>query len=102
MFAAKESDTIITRASSGRPARCLHNHFVEEYRESGPQPFAWPFQALAADDIYATAQKQNNADYFPLLAGQGVGLLRKKQKQSAEEIIQELVVKANQTLSKLK
>jgi NAD(P)H-dependent flavin oxidoreductase YrpB (nitropropane dioxygenase family) len=56
---------------------------------------------LAADDIYATAQKQNNADYFPLLAGQGVGLLKGKQ-HSAEEIIQELVLEANETLSKLK
>ena len=102
LLAAKESDTIITRAFSGRPARGLRNHFVEEYRESGPQPLAWPFQALAADDIYAAAQKQNNADYFPLLAGQGVGLLRKKQKQSAEEIIQEIVAEANQTLSKLR
>jgi nitronate monooxygenase len=102
LLAAKESDTIITRAFSGRPARGLRNHFVEEYHESGPQPLAWPFQALAADDIYSAAQKQNNADYFPLLAGQGLGLLRKKQRQSAEEIIQELVTEANQTLSKLR
>jgi hypothetical protein len=55
---------------------------------------------LAADDIYAAAQKQNNADYFPLLAGQGVGLLKDNQKYNAEEIIQELVTQANHTLSK--
>jgi nitronate monooxygenase len=61
LLAAKESETIITRAFSGRPARGLRN---EEYRKLGPQPLAWPFQALAADDIYAAAQKQNNADYF--------------------------------------
>jgi NAD(P)H-dependent flavin oxidoreductase YrpB (nitropropane dioxygenase family) len=79
----------------------LRNHFVEEYLKSGSQTLAWPLQALAADDIYATAQKQNNADYFPLLAGQGVGLLKGKQ-HSAEEIIQELVLEANETLSKLK
>jgi nitronate monooxygenase len=76
LIAAKESDTIITRAFTGRPARGLHNHFVEQYHKSGPQPLTCPLQALAADDIYATAQKQNNADYFPLLAGQGVGVLR--------------------------
>lgn len=101
LLAAKESDTVITRAFTGRPARGLRNRFIEEYNKSGPQPLAWPLQALAADDIYATAQKQNNADYFPLLAGQGVGLLKGK-KQSAEEIIQELVLEANKTLSKLK
>jgi len=102
LLAAKESDTIITRAFSGRPARGLRNQFIDEYRKSGPQPLAWPFQALAADDIYATAQKQNNADYFPLLAGQGVGLLKGNQKYNAEGIIQELVTEANQTLSKLR
>jgi len=101
LLAAKEVDTVITRAFTGRPARVLRNHFIEEYHKLGPQPLAWPLQALAADDIYATAQKQNNADYFPLLAGQGVGLLKGKQ-QSAEEIIQELVVEANEALSKLK
>jgi nitronate monooxygenase len=102
LLTAKESDTIITRAFSGRQARSLRNHFAEEYHKSGPQPLAWPLQALAADDIYAAAHKQNNADYLPLLAGQGVGLLRGKQQQSAEEIIQELVAEADETLSKLK
>jgi nitronate monooxygenase len=102
LLAAKESETIITRAFSGRPARGLRNDFVEEYRKLGPQPLAWPFQALAADDIYAAAQKQNNADYFPLLAGQGVGLLKGIQKYNAELIIQELVTEAGQTLSKLR
>ena len=102
LLAARESDTIITRAFSGRPARGLRNHFVEEYHKLGPQPLAWPFQALAADDIYTAAQKQNNADYFPLLAGQGVGLLKGSNQYDAEEIMQELVTQANQTLSKLR
>jgi nitronate monooxygenase len=101
LLTAKESDTVITRAFTGRPARGLRNHFVKEYNKSGPQPLAWPLQALAADDVYATAQKQNNAEYFPLLAGQGVGLLKRKQ-QGAEEIMQELVLEANETLSKLR
>jgi nitronate monooxygenase len=103
LLAATECGTIITRAFTGRPARGLRNHFLEEYHKSGPQPLAWPRQALAADDIYTTAQKQNNADYFPLLAGQGIGLLKgEKQQRKAEEIIQELVVEANEALSKLK
>ena len=80
----------------------MRNRFVEEYHKSGPKPLAWPLQALAADDIYAAAQKQNNADYFPLLAEQGVDLLKGKQQQGAEEIIQELIAEANEALSKLK
>jgi NAD(P)H-dependent flavin oxidoreductase YrpB (nitropropane dioxygenase family) len=80
----------------------LRNQFIDECRKLGPQPLAWPLQALAADDIYAAAQKQNNADYFPLLAGQGVGLFKGNQKYNAEGIIQELVTEAKQTLSKLR
>jgi nitronate monooxygenase len=102
LLAARESDTIITKAFSGRPARGLRNHFVEEYHKLGPKPLAWPFQALAADDIYTAAQKQNNADYFPLLAGQGVGLLKGSNQYDAEQIMQELVTQANKTLSKLR
>jgi nitronate monooxygenase len=36
LLAAKESDTIVTRAFSGRPAIGLPNRFVEEYHKSGP------------------------------------------------------------------
>jgi nitronate monooxygenase len=86
LLAAQESNTIITRAFSGRPARGLRNRFVEEYHKSGPKPLAWPLQALAADDIYAAAQKQNNADYFPLLAGQRVDLPGIGKIYTAEEV----------------
>ena len=36
LLAAKESDTIVTRAFSGRHAIGLPNRFVEEYHKSGP------------------------------------------------------------------
>ena len=40
LLVARECGTIITRAFTGRPARGLRNHFVEEYHKSGPQPLA--------------------------------------------------------------
>jgi nitronate monooxygenase len=56
MFAAKETDTVITRSFSGRPARAIRNRFIEEYHKSNSKPLAWPLQSLAADDIYKAAQ----------------------------------------------
>ena len=97
LLSAKETDTVVTRIFTGRPARGLRNSFVREYLKSGSKPLAWPIQALAANDIYAAAQQQNDAEYFPLLAGQGLRMLKKG--QSAAEIIQEIMAEAKQCSS---
>jgi nitronate monooxygenase len=100
MFAAKETDTVITRSFSGRPARSIRNRFIEEYHKSNSKPLAWPLQALAADDIYAAAQANSKTEYYPLLAGQGLRLLKKD--QTAAEIIREIVQDASKIISGLK
>ena len=101
MFAAKETDTVITRSFSGRPARSIRNRFIEEYHKSNSKPLAWPLQSLAADDIYKAAQTSGKVEYYPLLAGQGLRLLLKSD-QSAAEIIREIVQDANKIISRLK
>jgi nitronate monooxygenase len=90
---------MITRVFTGRPARGLRNSFVEECLKSDLEPLAWPFQALAADDIYLYSHTHNNADYFPLLAGQELRLL--KSGQSAAEIVEEIILEARKILSEL-
>jgi nitronate monooxygenase len=100
MFAAKETDTVITRSFTGRPARTICNRFIEEYHRSNSKPLAWPLQSLAADDIYRAAQASGKVEYYPLLAGQGLRLL--KRDQSAAEIIREIVQDANKIISRLK
>jgi nitronate monooxygenase len=99
LLSAKETDTVVTKIFTGRPARGLRNSFVHEYLKSGSKPLAWPIQLLATNDIYAAAQQQNNAEYFPLLAGQGLRMLKKG--QSAAEIIQEIMAEAKETFSML-
>ena len=66
MFNAKETDTVITRSFSGRPARSIRNRFIEEYHKSSSKPLPWPLQALAADDIYSAAQANGRVEYYPL------------------------------------
>lgn len=97
MLISTEADTMITHLFTGRPARSIRNRFIEKYMESGAEPLAWPLQGLAADDIYAESRKQNSADYYPLLAGQGLKLL--KRGQSARDIVNEIVSSANSIIS---
>jgi nitronate monooxygenase len=97
---AKESDTVVTRTFTGRPARALRNRFLEEYLSAGPEPLAWPLQSLAADDIYAASQAADNDDYSPLFAGQGLRML-KKGEQGAAEIVENILSEAAAVLSRL-
>jgi nitronate monooxygenase len=97
---ATEEDTVVTRAFTGRPARALRNRFLEEYSSAGPEPLAWPLQSLATGDIYAASQAADNDNYSPLLAGQGLRML-KKSEQGAAEIVEEVVSEATAVLSRL-
>jgi nitronate monooxygenase len=96
---SKETETMITRIFTGRPARGLRNRFVDEFLKSGLEPLAWPFQGLAADDIYIHAHSHNNAEYFPLLAGQELRALKKG--QTAAEIVKEIMSEARENLTGL-
>jgi len=99
LLSSIETDTTITRVFTGRPARGIYNRFMEGYLKSDLEPLAWPFQGLAADDIYQYSQTHNNADYFPLLAGQELRLL--KSGQSATEIVEEIVSETKELLPEL-
>lgn len=96
LLQATEADSLITKAFTGRPARSIRNRFITEFEKAAIRPLAWPLQGIAADDIYRQAQLKNNADYFPILAGQGLRLLREE--HAAAEIIEELVRETMQAI----
>lgn len=93
---SKETDTTITRAFTGRPARSVRNRFINEFEKSKTRPLPWPLQAVAADDIYSAALMKDDAEYYPILAGQALRLL--KRGQSASEIVRELVEEAKRSI----
>jgi nitronate monooxygenase len=97
MFSSTEADTTITNLFTGRPARSIRNDFIEKYLESDTKPLAWPLQGLAADDIYAESRKRNLVDYYPLLAGQGLRLLKRGQR--ADDIVNEIISSADTLIS---
>jgi nitronate monooxygenase len=99
VLSGTETDTVITRAFTGRPARSLRNRFLEQYAEAGIPPLAWPLQAMAADDIYSEARTRNDADHYPILAGQTLRGLKRRQR--AADIIAELVSDAEAILRRL-
>jgi nitronate monooxygenase len=98
LLAATETDTVVTRAFTGRPARGVRNRFVEEYLRDGPEPLAWPLQRMAAEDIYAECMNRDEAGHIPLFAGQGLGML--KECRGAAEIFAELLEGAGVVLSR--
>lgn len=73
---AVETDTVVTRALTGRPARALRNALVRAVERAGTPPLPWPYQALVADDLWRAAIDRDDADWAPLLAGQGLRLAR--------------------------
>lgn len=89
LLQATEADTLVTKAFTGRPARSIRNRFITEFEKAGIRPLAWPLQGIVADDIYRQAELKNNADYFPILAGQGLRLFQEE--RAAFEIVEELV-----------
>lgn len=103
LLQATETDTLVTKAFTGRPARSVRNRFITEFEKAGIRPLAWPLQGIVADDIYRQAELRNNADYFPILAGQGLRLLREEQQQqtTAADIVKELVRETVQVIETL-
>lgn len=99
LLQATEAETEVTALFTGRPARSVNNHFLRHCREADIDPLPWPMQALAAEDIYRAAEARNQPDYFPLLAGQGLRML--KRGQSAAEIVHEVIEQAKNVLAGL-
>jgi nitronate monooxygenase len=81
--------TTVTDAFSGLFARVIRNTFTTEYESSITPVLPGFLQTSAARDIILDAAVHNNRDYFPMWAGQGIGLIRDV--PDAGEIVSTLV-----------
>ena len=99
LLEAGETDTVVTHVFTGRLARGLRNRLAEEYLRDGPEPLGWLLHSAAAGDIYSASKAADDGDYSPLLAGQGLGLIREEQR--ADEIVAQLVREAESVLARL-
>jgi nitronate monooxygenase len=94
---ARESDTRLTRAFSGRPARGIVNRFMLEVERAGAiLPF--PHQNALTRPVRAAASKQGRAEFLSLWAGQGVRLARR---QPAARLVARLAEELDAALARL-
>jgi nitronate monooxygenase len=81
--------TTVTDAFTGLYARVLRSAFTDGYAASGAPVLPALLQSSAAQDIYAAATKQQNREYFPMHAGQSVGMVHDL--PGAAEVVETLV-----------
>src|SRR5205085_10896342 len=72
---ARETDTRVTRAFSGRAARGIANRFMDEVEALGPAAnLGYPAQNALTRPLRTAAARQNRAEFLSLWAGQGLRL----------------------------
>lgn len=100
ILAAREHETRITRAFSGRPARGIVNRFMREFELRGVSGSILPFplQNDLTRPLRAAAAKQGRAEFLSLWAGQGVRLA---QRRRAAQLVECLATETETTIRRL-
>ncbi|MTW86747.1 2-nitropropane dioxygenase [Virgibacillus dakarensis] len=83
LLKAQGEDTVITKAFSGRPARAIHNRFIEEVKKSQVATLPFPIQNELTKDVRSAAKEFAVSAYQSLWAGQGVGAIEKEETAAA-------------------
>ena len=91
--------TAVTRAFTGLPARVLRNRFQQDYEASRAPVLPGLLQAALEQDIWLAAARSNNPDYFPLYAGQSVGIIHDL--PGAADVVHAIVVEAEAVMQNL-
>lgn len=86
---ARDTDTVVTRAVSGRPARGIRNRLVETMEAAGPPALGYPAQAGATAALRASAARSDEPEAIALWAGQAAGLAGSS--RPAEEILRSVL-----------
>lgn len=72
---AKDADTVLTRAFSGRWARGIRNKMMQEIEQSDISIPPYPLQNSLTASFRKLAQQNNDSDYTNLWAGQSDGMV---------------------------
>jgi nitronate monooxygenase len=76
---AKDTDTVLTKAFSGRWARGFRNDMMNELEQSNIPLLPYPLQNGLIAKFRKLAQQQNDSEYTTLWAGQSAGATEFKQ-----------------------
>jgi nitronate monooxygenase len=95
---AREDQTTLTRAFSGRMARGLRNEFIERWNTSGLTHLPYPWQNAFTQPMRRAAAQAKQSGLLSLWAGQGIRMAREC---SAEELMARLKDEINQAWQQL-
>jgi nitronate monooxygenase len=95
LLAARDVDTFVTDAVTGRPARWVRNRLSEGLAGAGGH-LGWGAQRAAMSDVGAAARQAGQAELMPMLSGQAAALAGEV--KPAAEIVDEVVGQAAQGL----
>ena len=97
---ARENETRVTRAFSGRPARGIVNRFMTEVERPPAADAILPFPAQNAltRPLRTAAAREGRAEFLSLWAGQGVRLARR---QSAAALVARLARETDAVIRRL-
>lgn len=99
---ATSDRTAVTRAFTGLPARVLRNQLQTDYDRSNAPVLPGLLQAALEQDIWTAAARANAPDFFPLYAGQSVGVIADRGNlPSAGDVVRAMVDEARQVLKSL-
>lgn len=94
-----ETDTIMTSAFSGKPARGIRNNFTDKMTGMEDSFAPYPIQHMLTSIIRLEAGVQNNPELMALWSGQNI---RSNKKQSAQCLIEAIVSDAERIRADLK
>ena len=94
---ARENQSRVTRAFSGRPARGIVNRFMDEVEKAPSAILPFPLQNSLTRPLRTAAAQQGRAEFLSLWAGQGVRMARR---QPASELVRRLVAEAETIISR--
>ena len=96
---AREDQTTVTRAFSGRMARGLRNEFIEKWNAAGLTHLPYPWQNAFTQPMRRAAAAAKQPGLLSLWAGQGIRMLRER---TAGQLVAELQAEIEQAWQSLK
>jgi nitronate monooxygenase len=95
---AREDQTRVTRAFSGRPARGIANRFMDAVDASPDAILPFPYQNALTRPLRTAGAQQGRADVLSLWAGQGLRLARR---QRAADLVARLAAETDAAIERL-
>lgn len=96
VLSARDDETKVTRAFSGRPARGIPNRAMKHIEDAQTAILAYPYQNALTRAMRTEAAKQDRREYLSLWAGQGT---RQARRMSASRLMERLIEELHQSAS---